>query len=160
MDSFQCHFLRKRRPVYWISEQKTNTISVYKLARPEKHILLEHRPRGRQPVGPGPGGTHCVKVQGTTKQRAEAVPILPCAMRTAGQEVSASVLARFYAPLWSQEQRCWICGAGEKPEQGDQWRHVPGRVIFRQSLTSSQFCSALLPLSSTDPAPRKAAQSW
>lgn len=61
-----------------------------------------------------------MKGQGTTKQSAEAVPVLPCAM---GQEVSASVLARFYAPLWSQEQRCWICGTAEKPEQGD---HVLG----------------------------------
>lgn len=33
-------------------------------------------------------------------------------------------------------------------------------MIFRQSLKSSQSCSAILPLSSTDPAQRTVAQSW
>ena len=36
---------------------------------------------------------------------------------------------------------------------------VPATVI-RQPSTSSQFCSATLPLSSIDPAQYKAAQSW
>lgn len=38
-------------------------------------------------------------------------------------------------------------------------RDVPGRVSMQFS-TSSQFCSAPLPLLSTDPAQYKAAQSW
>lgn len=94
---------------------------MYKLARLEKFILFEHRHQGRQSVEPLPVGTGCVKVQGITKQSAEAVPILPCVMQTVGQEVLASVLARFYTPLWYQEQVCWICGRGETSEQGDQW---------------------------------------
>lgn len=48
------------------------------------------------------GGTDCVKLQGVTKQSAEAVPVLPCMMQTPGQEVLASVLAKF-SLLWFQE---------------------------------------------------------
>lgn len=47
-------------------------------------------------------GIDCVKLQGVTKQSAEAVPVLPCMMQTTGQEVLALVLVKFSA-LWSQE---------------------------------------------------------
>lgn len=134
MDLFQCHSLRKRHHVYWISERKTNPISAYKLARLEKCILFEHRHQGRQSVEPLPVGTDCVKVQGITKRSAEAVPILPCVKQTAVQEVLASVLARFYTPLWYQVQVCWICGRGETPDKEISGSDVPGRVV-RQSST-------------------------
>lgn len=96
-------------------------MSVYQPARLGKCILFEHRHQGKQPVEHLPEGTTCMKVQGITEQRAEAVPVLPCVMQTVGQEVSASALARFYTPLQYRDPVCWICGTREIPEQGDQW---------------------------------------
>lgn len=66
----------------------------------KKCILFEQRHQGRQPVEPLSVIIDCVKLQEITKQSAEAVPVLPCV--TTGQEVSASVLAKFSA-LWFQE---------------------------------------------------------
>lgn len=68
----------------------------------KKCILFEQRHQGRQSVEALSVGIDCVKLQEITKQSAEAVPVLPCVMQTTGQEVSASVLAKFSA-LWFQE---------------------------------------------------------
>lgn len=89
--------------MYAGSLKRKQILSVYKYWQDwKKCVLFEQRHQGRQLVEPLSAGIDCVQLQGVTKQSAEAVPVLPCMMQINGQEVLASVLAKFSA-LWFQE---------------------------------------------------------